>query len=226
LNKRNRKVQKTENYFTKRNEEAIVAYVLEQDRRKKEKIFRELILPVFHELIEKIVFTYRFVNLPDIDGLKSECESYLVTVLEKYKQEKGKAFSYFTVVSRNWFYCQAKKLSTPQMVSCDDVPNDIDETYIVETEYVEDRQKNEFFLELFSKIDEWEKHEDFTSETDQIVISAVRDLFINSEKLEMFSRKGIYLYLREITGLPTKKIVFVLNKMRKRYFRFKKEWQR
>ena len=44
------------------------------------------------------------------------------------------------------------------------------------------------------------------------------------EKIEIFNKKAIYLYLREITGLNTKQIVSCLNKMRAKYSIFKKKW--
>jgi len=50
-------------------------------------------------------------------------------------------------------------------------------------------------------------------------------LFDSVEDIEIFNKKAIYLYLREITGMNTKQIVTQLNKMRKRYREFKKDWE-
>ena len=46
----------------------------------------------------------------------------------------------------------------------------------------------------------------------------------NIEQIEIFNKKAIYLYMREITGLNTKQIVSCLNKMRVKYRLFKKKW--
>jgi len=46
----------------------------------------------------------------------------------------------------------------------------------------------------------------------------------NIDKIEIFNKKAVYLYMREITGLNTKQIVSALNKMRERYRNFKKKW--
>jgi hypothetical protein len=46
----------------------------------------------------------------------------------------------------------------------------------------------------------------------------------NIEQIEIFNKKAVYLYLREITGLNTKQIVSCLNKMRARYSTFKNKW--
>jgi hypothetical protein len=46
----------------------------------------------------------------------------------------------------------------------------------------------------------------------------------NIEQIEIFNKKAVYLYMREITGLNTKQIVSSLNKMRQRYRVFKQKW--
>ena len=56
------------------------------------------------------------------------------------------------------------------------------------------------------------------------VLNAVLTLMTNIEQIEIFNKKAIYLYLREITGLNTKQIVSCLNKMRSRYKLFKTKW--
>ena len=56
------------------------------------------------------------------------------------------------------------------------------------------------------------------------VLSAVLTLMENIDQIDIFNKKAIYLYLREITGLNTKQIVSCLNKMRIKYRNFKKKW--
>ena len=48
---------------------------------------------------------------------------------------------------------------------------------------------------------------------------------IAKEEIDIFNKKAIYLYLREITGLNTKQIVNSLKKFRKRYSTFKNDWE-
>ena len=59
---------------------------------------------------------------------------------------------------------------------------------------------------------------------EQKTIQAIEILFDESENIDIFNKKAIYLYIREITGLNTKQVVSSLNKIRKRYAEFKKEW--
>ena len=56
------------------------------------------------------------------------------------------------------------------------------------------------------------------------VYDAVCILLNNPEDIEIFNKKAIYLYLRELTGLNTKQVVNNLNKLRTKYRSFKTDW--
>ena len=62
-------------------------------------------------------------------------------------------------------------------------------------------------------------------ENDVRVYEAIKILFDSKEDIEIFNKKAIYLYLREITGLNTKQIVNSLKKFRKKYSNFKQDWE-
>jgi hypothetical protein len=49
-------------------------------------------------------------------------------------------------------------------------------------------------------------------------------LFETSDDIEIFNKKAIYVYLREITGLNTKQITNSLTKIRKKYRVVRNEW--
>jgi hypothetical protein len=55
-------------------------------------------------------------------------------------------------------------------------------------------------------------------------MQAIQILFEQSDKIEIFNKKAIYLYLRELTGLNTKQIVSSLKKIRTKYNVFKFNW--
>jgi hypothetical protein len=75
---------------------------------------------------------------------------------------------------------------------------------------------------LKSEMDSWKV--DFQKESEKKVYEAVLVLFDSADEIEIFNKKAIYLYLRELTGMNTKQIVAQLNKMRSRYRDFRKEW--
>jgi hypothetical protein len=62
-----------EYYFTQFHEDSVLKYINpETNKREKDKIFEQTLLPVFVEMIDKIVYTFKFATLPNIDQLKQE----------------------------------------------------------------------------------------------------------------------------------------------------------
>ena len=88
-------------YFRKEHQDAIVEYCQTQDPKRRNELYKEFIGPVFDEMVDKIVYTYKFTSLPNIDSLKDDCKNWLITVLNNFDPEKGsKAFTYFTIIRK------------------------------------------------------------------------------------------------------------------------------
>ncbi len=97
-------------YFTQVHEDAIVEFSSTEDLKIREELYTKTIAPVFSQMVDKIVFTYRFTSLPDIDDLRNECKVYFATILTKFDPAKGsKALSYFSVITKKWFIHKVKK---------------------------------------------------------------------------------------------------------------------
>ncbi len=216
-------------YFTKVHEDAIVQYTKTSDNVIRTKLYVDFIQPAFHELVEKITYTYKFTSIPNIDPLKEECKIWLTTILEKYNPDKGsKAFSYFSVVTKHWFIHKLKKNSSKNKkeVSYDDLlrENIHEDLITVEEGYINKREQAEFWNSLLTEIDRWDSVN--LKENEKKVIEAVKILLNSAEQIEIFNKKAVYLYLREITGLNTKQVVNNLNKLREKYRIFKIKWDR
>jgi hypothetical protein len=152
---------------------------------------------------------------------------WLTTILNKYDPNKGsKAFSYFSVVTKNWFIHKVKRTQKRNQteVFMEDVLNELDEDLISsEPTYEQKRSELEFWASLNQEIDTWNSF--MLKENEKKVLMAVRILLDSADTIEIFNKKAIYLYLREITGLNTKQVVNNLNKLRKRYKVFKDKWE-
>tara|TARA_A100001515_G_scaffold138390_1_gene131922 strand:- start:5621 stop:6169 length:549 start_codon:yes stop_codon:yes gene_type:complete len=179
-------------------------------------------------MVEKIVFTYKFNNLPNIDYLKDDCKIWLMTILDKYDpNRKSKAFSYFSVITKNWFIHKVKQNSKKlkRDLKYEDLTKETEiKELIVENTYESDREEREFWMHLFQEMESWEKLK--LKDNEKKVLDAIKILFDSIEQIEIFNKKAIYLYMREITGLNTKQIVNNLNRIRKRYRSFVVEWQK
>tara|TARA_R110002020_G_scaffold419698_2_gene628846 strand:- start:24 stop:716 length:693 start_codon:yes stop_codon:yes gene_type:complete len=219
-------------YFTQDHEDAIVQYCRTEDPKLRNDLYKVFIGPVFNEMVDKIVFTYKFNTLPNIDALRDDCKNWLITILNKYDPNKGsKAFTYFSVVTKNWFIAQVKKTSKKarKEILLEDFYIDkrsgdekTDPSLVEQNTIIEDSIKLEFFLNLKKEIDSW--HMLPLKPNEKKTVQAIQVLFDEAEKIEIFNKKAIYLYIREITGLNTKQVVSSLNRIRKRYREFKKGW--
>ena len=182
-------------------------------------------------MVNKIIFTYKFNNLPNIDYLRDDCKIWLTTILDKYDPSKGsKAFSYFSVVTKNWFIHKVKKNSKnlKREISFENIVenggSDILGTSSNVVDYVERRQEAEFWILLLEQINKWDTGS--LKPNEKAVLEAVKVLLNNVEDIEIFNKKAVYLYLRELTGLNTKQVVNNLNKLREKYRIFKTKWDK
>ncbi len=226
--RRKRRSKNKKHYFTQDHEDAIIRYTNTNCVRERTELYVKWIEPAFNEMVDKIVFTYKFTTLPNIHDLRCECKVWLTTILDKYDPNKGsKAFSYFSVITKNWFIHKVKKQQkqNKREVDLDNISKDYEERYLSTTmPYIEDREKEEFWRHLYQEMDSWDP--EMMKENEKKVYEAIKILFDNSESIEIFNKKAIYLYLREITGLNTKQVVNNLNKLRKKYKTFKRNWDR
>jgi len=214
-------------YFTQDHEDAIIKYTATTDNKIRSELYVRWIQPAFDEMVDKIVYTYRFTNLPNIDDLRAECKVWLTTVLNKYDPSKGsKAFSYFSVITKNWFIHKVKQTTkrNQREVDYEIVAKEIEEKYITtNNKYIQNRETEEFWKHLWLEIESWDTA--MMNENEKKVYEAIKILFNSIDEIEIFNKKAIYLYLREITNLNTKQVVSQLNKMRKKYRYFKEDWK-
>ena len=61
VKKPRRRRKRTKNlYFTKVHEEAIIQYCKSESYRERSQLYEDLIQPAFSEMVNKIIFTYKF----------------------------------------------------------------------------------------------------------------------------------------------------------------------
>jgi len=222
-----KRTRRKNHYFTSDHEEAILRYTRTACQRERTELYVEYIQPAFNEMVDKIVFTYKFTNLPNCDSLREECKIWLMTILDKYDPNKGsKAFSYFSVITKNWFIHKVKRQQkrNKREVDYDNISKAYEEEFLSTSEsYITHREEEEFWKLFYDELQGWDTTQ--MKENDLKVYKAINILFESKEEIDIFNKKAIYLYLREITGLNTKQIVNSLKKFRKKYYSFKDDWE-
>jgi len=207
-------------YFTRDTEHAIMSYNTCTDSQEREHLYRGKIEKPFDKLAENVInrFKFPYINMT-FDELKKEVVAFLIMNLQKYKQENGKAFSYFSVCAKNYLILQNTNAYKEQKRTIW-IP-DVGEEYLTLDEIVGLEAPNERlhddtheFVKLI--IDYWEinllKH--FKKKRDIDIANAVIELFRRADGIENFNKKALYLMIREITDCKTSYITKVVNKMR------------
>jgi len=204
-------------YFTKDAENAIVECNEMEDQVKKSKVYRERIEKPLNKLVENIINRFKFPYFQEIsENLQFEVVSFLVLNMHKYQQDKGKAFSYFSILAKNHLILnntdeyKYKKIKQRIDVSENDYVFDI----------VDEDQERKFnddvpeFIVLM--IEYWENNLSyiFTKRQEIMIADAIITLFKRSHSIENHNKKSLYLMIREMTGLRTQYITAVVNKMR------------
>ena len=215
-NKRGRKRTK-KRYFTEDTDAAIAEYLASTDQEERDKIFRERIWYPFYKLAENLIHTFKFyyTEVDTLEDLKHEVICFLLEKLDYFKPERGsKAFSYFSIVGKNYLILynnnNYKKLKqTVPVLAADDDSN-------VLRQLGRDERKEDIkhFIDYFTKYIDKHMFVIFKKTKDRKVCDAINTLFKRRENLEIFNKKALYIYIREMTGVDTPVITKVTKKLK------------
>lgn len=200
---------------------AIIEYNNCEDQLLKDKIFREQLYQPLDKMAENIINRFKFPYIPgDFEDVKAQTVSYLVMKLGNFTEEKGKSFSYFSVVAKNYLILQNNKSykKLKKTVYFMDDPDDsysLEETLLVDPEETyHDSEKLEF-IKLFMKY--WDKniHRIFPKDRDLEIAYAILQLLRHSHMIQNYNKKAIYLMIREITDCKTSNITKIVKELKK-----------
>ncbi len=222
-----RKKSQTRMYFTSETEEAIIKYNDSESARDRNAIYNESLRKPFEKLVENIIHTFKFYHFDvPLENVKHEVISFMITRLGKYQQGKGKAFSYFSVVVKNYLICHNnanyKKMKTHNDV-LDLKHKDVKKVTYDNTE-IAGEENRAFFAAV---VNYWECNIDkvFKKQRDIIIAHSIVELMSRVDAIEIFNKKALYILLREISGAQTQHITKVLNIMRSHYKTLHQQWQ-
>ena len=221
-----RKKAKSRMYFTQITENAIIRYNGSEDSVLRNRIYNDHIAYAFDKLAENIIHTFKFYyfDVPS-EQVKHEVVSFLVMNMHKFKEGKGKAFSYFSIVAKNYLILNNnnnyKKMKSHRELDVLDFKRNLSS----ESQVIADKETYEEFTSMM--LDYWENNlpNIFKRHKDILVADAVLELFRRSKNMENFNKKALYVLIREMTGSNTQHITRVVNVMKKYYKRLFKEFQ-
>ena len=227
-----KKRQTNKVYFTQETEEAIIKYNKSTDLEEREQIFREKIYGPLDKLAENVINRFKFPYMEGtFDEIKAQVVSFLVINLHKFTEDKGKAFSYFSVIAKNYLilhnnnsYKEEKRV----LYFSDQTEESftLEEMLIVEPETRDSTVDMKEFLRLL--VDYWEFNTTkiFKKKRDIEIASAIVKLIERIDNIDNFNKKALYLMVREMTNYKTAHITKVINKMRPHIIRMLGEFRR
>jgi uncharacterized C2H2 Zn-finger protein len=207
--------KKSKVYFGSEAQQAIIEYNKTKDPYKRSKIYQERIKYPFEKLAENVINTFKFQYF-DVskEDIQVEVVSTMVEKLHMYKEGKGRAFSYFTIVAKNHLILKNngnyKRWKKNALIS--EMPS----TWNPENDFYEEEEATEFkeFKDLM--LEYWDRNltHVFSKKRDIQIADAVLELFRRSDYIENFNKKHLYLLIREMTDCKTHYITKVVNVMK------------
>ena len=217
--------KKRKMYFGQVTEDAIIKYNKQTDPIIRNEIYNESIQAPFEKLAENIIHTFKFYyfDVPS-EEVKHEVVSFLVMNMHKFKEGKGKAFSYFSIVAKNYLILHNnnnyKKMKSQDQLDVLDFKRNV----LSEVKGDEVKDYYEVFFE--EMLDYWDNNlmELFKRKKDLNVADSVIYLFKHRHNIENFNKKALYIMIREMTGSNTQHITRVVNQMKKFYYNMMTEF--
>ena len=217
--RRGRKPSKKQ-YFTSDVDLAIKEYLSSSNQEERNNIFRTRIYYAFYKLAENLIHTFKFyyTEVDNLEDLKHEVVCFFLEKLDYFKPEKGsKAFSYFSIVGKNYLILYNKNNYKKKKQKADPLAADEDEGVLRQLGRDERKQDIKDFIDYFTEYIDKYMFTLFKKEHDRKVCDAVNILFKRRENLEIFNKKALYIYIREITGVETPVITKVTKVLKKLY---------
>jgi hypothetical protein len=216
LKKRGRQPTKKQ-YFTSDTDLAIKEYLASPNQDERNNIFATKIHYPFYKLAENLIHTFKFyyTEVDDLEDLKHEVICFLLEKLDYFKPEKNtKAFSYFSIVGKNYLILYnnnnyQKKKQRAELAAVDE-----DEGVLNQLGRDERKQEIKDFIDYFTEYTDKHMFTIFKKEHDRKVCDAINTLFKRRENLEIFNKKALYIYIREMTEVDTPIITKVTKKLK------------
>lgn len=220
-------------YFNAGTQAAIVAYQSEPDKRERERLYVNCILPAFSKLAENLINIHKFSGLHDTpEELKNDCVNFLFETIRKFDSTRGtNAFSYFNVVAKNWLIIRTKQkaLRSKRSVSLDDPDSmSLNEQRMIEEHNVIDSHDETMVKDVNSQITMralYEVRAHVKNENELACVNSIITIFENVNDIDIISKGAIMLYMRELSGLSPKQMSTALSMIKRIFRRVRQEAQ-
>jgi len=208
---------KSKNYFTQDTENAIVRYNNEPNSEVRSMIYQQEIHYPFFKLTQNIIHTFKFYHteVENLEHLQHEIITFLLSKMHLFDPSRGaKAYSYFGTIVKRWLILYNTKNYNKKIKK-----TDVDELSKEGSDYTYNMGDGEVKSDLDKYIDIFVNHctqnifELFPKKNDAQIADAILELFRKREDLDVFNKKALYIYIREMVDVKTPKITKIANQL-------------
>jgi hypothetical protein len=213
----------SKNYFTQETEDAIVAYNLSEDFDEKSQIYGDKIHYAFFKLTQNIIHTFKFyyTEVENIEDLQHEVITFLLSKIHRFDPSNGaKAYSYFGTIVKRWLilYNETNYKKRVNSVPVSTIEEDNGHSYVIEennspSDKLSHNDKISLFTDLYVEYCTNNIYTLFPKEADAKIADAILELFRKRDNLEIFNKKALYIYIREMIDAKTPKITKIADRL-------------
>ena len=211
-----KKKKKGVQYFTQATEDAIVLYNNTPDSELRSRIYNDRIHYGFFKLTENIIHTFKFyyTEVDNIEDLQHEVITFLLSKIHLFNPERGaKAYSYFGTIAKRYLILSNQKNYKKRIDTApiEILEEDENHSYHIDGDNHDERLSK--FIDLYTEYCSQNLTKFFPKEYDAQIADAILELFRKRENLDIFNKKALYIYIREIIDVKTPKITKIANQL-------------
>lgn len=220
MEKPRKRRKKSKNYFTQDTENAIVRYNgldAIHDEKLRSTIYDNEIHYPFFKLTQNIIHTFKFYHteVENLEHLQHEIIVFLLSKIHLFDPSRGaKAYSYFGTIVKRWLILYNTKNYQKKIKK---IP--AEELSKEGSDYVysmgDDAVKSDLdkYIDIFVAHTTKNIYELFPKKNDAQIADAILELFRKREEIDVFNKKALYIYIREMVDVKTPKITKIANQL-------------
>jgi hypothetical protein len=201
-------------YFGKDVQDAIIRFneLSESDFVERTRLFNNNIYPAFMKLTENIINTWKFHRYEtNYSDLQREVVCQLYTKISGYDETKGRAYSYFTIICKNYLIQNSQLLYKAGKEKAELEAVDAERNITNEVILSNYQETLSDFLIKWCNWCEINLTKLFKSKRDQRVADSIIELMKNSSEFDIYNKKFFYILIRERSNVDTQNITKVVK---------------
>lgn len=219
-------------YFYQKEEDAVISYINAEIAEEKNQIFEITLRPALEKMVESIIRTYKlYPKGEEFQVTFDDALAFIITKIDHYKQESGRAYSYLQTVCKNHLIGKINELNKSMVrnIPYEELLDEINEDEKFSYSMQDDSSEMEDLMcATIEEINGMISKENCKLSKNEIMVGrAIIEILENWDELfsnlgsNKFNKSSILLYIKEATNLPTKEVRNSMRKYKNVYFKTK-----